>query len=323
VSDELDWLQGEAEPFAGETSWSPQAWEESALADRDVFDQSLRNAGLPSADIREALELRDDVASQAELWDRQIDEFRERTKDVRDFGTRPQVRKMTRQRNSVIDRLRDWFGGRSVRVDASEEVELRIPLFVLAAAEVPGCTASVETQQERGGGLEWGITIFGTGLGGSAQVTVASSSKFSAASGEIKVVFLPASVTVEKVTMLDDGREVGHGHRVDASRLEKTGALGLRLLPEGMIPPLGALAERFPLAEDTTGAVASYEYTYARSGNGDLSVGVQAFGTGLRLKATVELSESITVAYGLAAGVDYELHQLAEGYGLLWAPVRS
>ena len=223
------------------------------------------------------------------------------------------------KRGSLVDRLREWNRGRKFQVEATRQVELRIPLFVLAAAHPAGCTAGLETQQERTGGLEWGVTLFGTGLGGSAKVAVTSSAKFSAASGEIKVVFLPASVTVEKVTVLERGRRVGGGHRVDASNLAKSGAPGLLLLGHGRTPPMGDLAERFPLAGDGSGAVATYEYAYKRSGEGDLNVGAKAFGVDIKLKATVELSNSITVTFGLVAGSDYELHRLAEGNGLIWA----
>ena len=79
---------------------------------------------------------------------------------------------------------------------------------------------------------------------------------------------------------------------------------------------MGDLAERFPLAGDGSGAVATYEYAYKRSGEGDLNVGAKAFGVDIKLKATVELSNSITVTFGLVAGSDYELHRLAEGNGL-------
>jgi hypothetical protein len=176
----------------------------------------------------------------------------------------------------------------------------------------------VEDEVEDLGALKWGVTVFGTGLGGSAQLTVSSSSKFTSTSGEIKVVFLPAVVTVEKGTMLKDGRSVGEGYRVDATQLRTTGAPGLLLLPNGASPPIGEVAQRYPLSGDASGAVATYEYAYMRSRNGDLNLGAKAYGIDLSLKASVTLSRSVTLTYGLVAGVDYELHWLEEGNGLVW-----
>jgi hypothetical protein len=209
--------------------------------------------------------------------------------------------------------------GRRFRVEAQEEVELRIPLFVLAAADVAGCTASVTTTVKKGGALKWGITVFGTGLAASAKISVTASSRFTASSGETKVVFLPASITVERGTMLRNGQAIGHGTRVDASNLKQSGAPALLLSPKGARPAIGAIAERYDLAGDTSGAVATYEYLYERSGGAELTLGAKAFGVDLSLTGTIELYESLTLTYGLAGGADYELHQVREGCGLVWA----
>ncbi|MGZ4317060.1 MAG: hypothetical protein ACXVRS_14695 [Gaiellaceae bacterium] len=234
------------------------------------------------------------------------------------FDTPPEVIELTNNRLSAVDRLRDWFSGRAFRVEQKEDIDLRIPLFVLAAANVAGCTASITTEQEALGALKWGVTVFGTGLGASAQLTVTSSSKFTSTSGEIKVVFLPASVTIEKGTMLKDGRSIGEGYRVDAAKLRTTGAPGLLLLATGKSPPIGEFAEKYPLSGDTSGAVATYEYAYTHSRSGDLSLGLKAYGIDLSLKATVTLSRSVTLTYGLVSGFDYELHRLEEGNCLVW-----
>jgi len=321
VTDGTDWLHGEVEPFAGEARVLTEPWDEAALTRRDAFDASRRDAGLDDTAVREALELRDEAAAEAEHWDTEIQAFRERTKHI-DFAFPPQqLQGMVHRRSSVLNRLRDWVAHREFQVDAREDVELPIPLFVLAAPDRPGCSATVETRQDGTRALQWSVKIFGTGLGGNATLAAGSSSTFSAASGEIKVVFLPVSLPVENVTVFEDGDVIACGRRVDASKLERSGELGLLLLPKGASPPIGPVAQRFPLSGDTTEAVATFQYTYERSGGGELSVGAKAFGAELKLEAKVDLSESVTVTYELVAGVDYELHRLAEGDGLVWWPL--
>jgi hypothetical protein len=98
------------------------------------------------------------------------------------------------------------------------------------------------------------VTIFGTGLGGTVTGKVTSSSRFTAASKEIKVVYLPASATIEKGTILQGERPIANGYRLDVSQL-KTERPGLLLLRAGMQPPVGEIFERFELSGDPSGAL--------------------------------------------------------------------
>jgi hypothetical protein len=319
----VDWLYGEAEPLQGRVRVSAQSWADSVLADRNTIEPSLRDAGLREADVLEVLELRDDVARQAQHWDGQIDDFRARTAHLRGWVAPPEFEEMIIKRNSVVDRLREWFAGREFIVEASEHRELRIPVFVLAAADVFGCTATVSMQREHGVELEWGVTIIGTGLGGGANVTVSSSATFSAASGEVKAVFLPAVVPVERGTVLKDGRRIGAGYRIDAASLAQSELeLGVMLL-RSEVPAMGKPVKRYRLADDAAGAIATYDYSYTSSQSRKLSLGVNAFGADMHLSASVAPSHSMIVTYALAGGTDYELHELAEGCGLIWAPTAA
>ncbi len=208
----VDWLYGEAEPLEGRVRVSARSWADSALADRDVVEPSLRDE-LRETDVLRGARATRRRGAPAQSWDGQIDDFRApKTGDMRGWVTPPELEEMIVKRDSAVDRLRDWLAGRAFIVEAREDRELRIPVFVLAAADVPGCTATVSMKRERGVDLEWGVTIIGTGLGGGANVTVSSSATFSAASGEVKAVFVPAVVPVERVTVLKDGRRIGEGY---------------------------------------------------------------------------------------------------------------
>jgi hypothetical protein len=74
-----DSLPGDAEPLDGQVRVSAQSWAESVLVDPDLLEPGLRDAGLSETDVHQALELRDEVASQARYWDGQIADFRART----------------------------------------------------------------------------------------------------------------------------------------------------------------------------------------------------------------------------------------------------
>ena len=209
--------------------------------------------------------------------------------------------------------------GDHLELDDVDVLNLSIPIFVLAAPDVEGCTAAVRIEKAITGEFVWGVKLFGTGLGGAAKITVKVRAGFSAARGEVKEVFVPVSVNAEKGVLRRRGKSIGPAVRVDADNLRPLGAVAPRLLPRETAFTLGALVERYPLAGDTTGALAEYEYLYERIAAGETEIGVKAFGVDLSLKASVERARSMTVNYQLAGGFDYELHGLGAGDGLVWA----
>ncbi len=265
------------------------------LIDRDVLEPGLRDAGLSETDVHQALELRDEVASQARYWDGQMGDFRARTGHLRFFDTPPELQEMIAQRESALKRLRNWFAGREFIVEAREEQRLLIPVFVLAAADVAGCTATVSMRREQDVDLEWGVTIAGTGLGGGASLTVSSSATFGAASGEVKEVFVPVAVPVERVTVLKDGRRIGEGYRIDAAalRVSKGFEAAVRRLPGEAVSSVGRLAKRYLLAGDVPGSIATYDYMYTGSHSRKVTLGVQAFGADLHVSASTAPSRSV------------------------------
>jgi hypothetical protein len=314
---ETGWLDGEAQPLAGQVGMTTKQWDRTALDHRNAFEFGLREAGLPDPDVLEALTVRDDVAHLTTRLGEQIEHFWATTNEEYET-TPPEVEELYSAQVSALDRLRNWFSGRSFRVDDTTTTDVRIPLFVLSAASVPGCTASFSREQTAEGQLSWDVTIFGTGLTATGSLEVSTSATFTAASGEAKVVFLPGSLTVEKVTALKHGRVVGRGYRVDGSRFKSDSQPGLRLLAPSMVLPAGELVSKYPLADDTTGALAKYKYSDKASASKELQLGIKAFGVDVKLKAEAKRSTSVEVTYELKGGFDYELRRFAEGDGLVW-----
>ena len=315
-----DWMQGTVTPLAGEVRFESTPWEDAAVVDRDAFRRSLKDAGLSAGDARQALKVRDEVAVEVGYLDGQIEKWRAADGDKRYVTAPPELVDLYSRQGSALERLRGWLSNRRFKVESRETVKLRMPLFVFAAADQPGCTATVEFGSEKKASAEWGVTVFGTGLGGNADLKVTTSDSFPAAAGEVKVVTVTVSVVVESGTRLKDGTPVGAARRLDGSKLRQYGELGLLLLDKGKAPPLGDYVTHYPLAGDTTGAPSNHKRTYERTVAHKLTLGAKAFGADLSIGASVELSSSVSLSYDLAGGVDYQLHTVRDGDGYLWLP---
>jgi hypothetical protein len=165
------------------------------------------------------------------------------------------------------------------------------------------------------------MTVFGNGLGGSQELKLSAAASFSAAAGETKAVFQPVTLTLQKVAVLRNGRQISSGVQVDSASAHTFSSPGLLLLSPEVRPPAGAPVYRFPLAGDTTGALATYTWVYGRTFKKNLSLGAEAFNTKLALTVGTELTTQVMLEYGLRGGRDYTLLSVAEGDGLLWTPL--
>jgi hypothetical protein len=167
------------------------------------------------------------------------------------------------------------------------------------------------------------MTVFGSGLGGSQELKASAAASFTAAAGEAKAVFQPLKLTLQRVAVLLEGRQVAGGVQVDSAGIRTDASPGLLLLSSQARPPVGRTVQRFPLVGETTGALAAYTWVYARSSKKNLSVGLDAFHTKLSLSVGTELTTQVTLQYEPRGGHDYTLPRVAEGDGLLWAPADS
>lgn len=316
-----DWLSGTTEPLESKVAVGGQAdWAESALRSRDAFASGLRSIGLPDDQIEAAVSLRDDTEAQLQAIDLDIESYR--PPGVL-FAADPVPPELYARRQSVWRRLADLFSDREIRVLDTAQADVRVPLFVLSGADVTGCTATFDHEQMRTRPLTWSMSVFGSGLGGSRELKASAAASFTAAAGETKVVFQPLTLTLQRVAVFQGGRQIGGGVQVDSGAVSTGTSPGLLLLSSSAKPPAGPSVQRFPLAGDTTGALATYTWVYARTAKKNLSVGVNAFQTDLSLTVGTELTTQVTLQYELRGGHDYDLLRVAEGDGLLWAPASS
>jgi hypothetical protein len=293
----LEWIRGEEEPVEGSSTVAWRTWEDTALDSPDDFSTALAETGFTPTEIADAMATRD--AAQEEVRAA----VAESAEDAR---------------RGALQRLRDWLAGRKVVVEERELVNLKLPLFLLAAPSAAGSTAQFTTSVERGSGLGWSISLSGTGLSGEAKVDASLSAGFEAAAGEAKLVFLPVIATAEKLRVTEAGRQ---SVRIDLSEMRRDEGVapGVVLLAPDARPPIGAVEQTYPLAGDTSGAPATYKFAYKQTKSHGLKVGIKAFGADLSLESSSTLETSVSLSFGLPGGRDYELHRLAEGDGVLWA----
>jgi hypothetical protein len=314
-----DWLSGTVEPLDGKVAvGGPKNWVDAALQSRDAFASSLRSIGLSDDEVERTVSLRDDTEAQLQAIELEIERYR--PPGVM-FAVDPVPTELYARQRSVYRRLADYFSDREFRILDTTMTEVRVPLFVLAGADVEGCTAKFDQEVMRTRPLTWSLTVFGSGLGGSRELKSSSAASFTAETGEAKVVFQPLKLPVQRVAVVLDGRQVGGGLQIDSAGIRTDASPGLLLLSSEARPPAGSSVQRFPLAGDTTGALATYRWVYARTAKKNLSLGLSAFDTKVSLTVGTELTTQVTLQYELRGGHDYALLRVAGGDGLLWAPV--
>jgi hypothetical protein len=289
----------------------------AAIESREAFDSGLRAIGLPESEVARIVSLRDETDTQLRAVNAEIRRYRPPDEH---YAFDPVPPNLYVRRDSLWRRLADSLAGREIRVLEATDADVRVPLFVLSCPDVDGCAAAFDREEMRGHALAWSLTVYGSGVGGSRDVSASASAGFTAAAGETKLVFIPLTVTVQRVAVLEAGRQIGTGVQVDGSSVRTDSNPGLLLLPPGTTPPEGAPVQRFPLAGDTTGALATYQWKYTRTSKRNAEVGLEAFGMKASLKVGSELSTQVVLKYELRGGYDYVLLNVAQGDGLLWAP---
>ena len=318
------WMAGTVKPLEGLTELGT-AGEWGEAVDDVAFKQGLRAAGFPESDIIEAAAVRNVESCGRRTrpyYDQyESDHYPEKQqypgRHVRDgkyfYETAPVVDRPLD--NIRWSRLVDWFSGRRVTVLETAKIPVRIPLFLLGCADVDGCTAVLSHEATKSQTLAWDMTIYGSGLSGSRDITTVVAAKFSAAAGQVKVIFLDLTLPVQRIEITKDGRTIGTGFQIDGANVQPAASPGLCLLSAASRPPTGGEITRFPLAGDTTGALSTYQWTYKRSTKMTATLGVKAFNSALTLNYGSTLTDQVSLTYELRGGHNYGLLAAAQGHG--------
>jgi hypothetical protein len=313
------WLSGKPERLVGATQLiGATDWTQRAVYSPNEFKRGLHDLGFPEAEVQGALALQAEVAERDRQVGAKLAELEERDRWTSHLTTPADVLKLLRERESLYSRLKDWLGGRELRIQDVAESPVRVPLFLLSAPAPEGCVTMFQQSVMRGQALTWTLSVGGSGLGGGSTLQVSSSWQFSAQSGERKAVFVPLTVTVARVDIVANGRTLSSGVQVVASELKETQPPGLVLLEPDAHPPIGQLLKEFSLSGDTTGAVATYDYNYEHRDEGSLQVGLEAFGVKTSVAFQATMTSAAALKLELRGGHDYIMHSLAEGGGIAW-----
>ncbi|WP_158761685.1 hypothetical protein [Streptomyces sp. NRRL S-146] len=310
------WIRGDIEPLIGKTSMvSMTSWDFIALYHPKAFARALSDLGLSDEQVSEILAIRDQMAPELDQIDRAELVDRLTYKMMPNYEL---LQRIALARRRLVERLEAWFRGRTVRVNSSRDVDVRIPLFVLSAPDAAECKASFERSDARGRALGWNVSVFGSGMAGAANLRTTASWKFSANRAERKLVFMSVRLTVLNVTIFERGRALERRQHIDISNLRCQNAPGLILLAPDVDIPCGELLNRYPLAGDTSGAIAEYEYRYEQSSNNSLEIGVSVPSSNVKAQVQISVDGTMTLRHELRGGFNYSLHRLAEGHGILW-----
>lgn len=337
---DLSWMRGIEEPIQGSAEANVIRWEEAALANPSRLVTEMGMLGFPAREIQSAFELAVDAKTEIDKAILKSERLQKRGTAIEKGSNTPigagkspwpeilmgrAIKAGGRHvynsaRKSAVNRLAEWMRHRTIEVEDRVRINLKLPLFIISAAKAPGCATSFTMEHTRAQDLGWSVTILGTGLGADSAVSASASATFRVAAGESKVVFLPITVAVERVSVLDRGKPVSQRHRIDVSGLNKqTGDPGLLLLSEDAMPPLGIRKHKYELAGDRSGAIASFEYVYTQASDIPMKVGIKTYGVDLGLSFQTTLNRNVKLAYDLCGGYDYDLYQTAEGDGVLWS----
>src|SRR5262249_15950565 len=151
--------------------------------------------------------------------------------------------------------------GQELRKEESAEATIRIPLWTFAAPAIDGCDASVEHAEKRGSALSFDLLVLGNGPNGSAEYRTTTRWTFNPSPGETKTIFVVATLRVGRVVILKHGRPVGNGVQVDTTAAQVSEPAVL-LLPADAKVPVIDVVKNYPLADDTSGGIATYRYEY-------------------------------------------------------------
>ncbi len=312
----LGWVHGRKRRLTATSSVQVRSWEDLAERSPAEFASNLGAMGFESKEIEDATGVRGAGDSDR---DAALRDYLRTHPSYQRHEAHDQVREWRHVSEYIrippLERLRDWIAGRHLTLVDRRSVSLKLPLFVLAAPGTKGAKVGFEASTSQGRSLDWSISVAGTGLGGEATVTTEVSIDFEANAGEAKLVFLPVTVTVEKL-QTDDGRITTQVSVMDVR--EQAPVPGLLLLAPTARPPAGVLRQTYPVSGDTTGALATYGYRYRKTRAHSLSIGVKAFGADLSVKCATSMDASVALSFNLPGGHDYKLYAPANGDGVLW-----
>jgi hypothetical protein len=311
MNGDVEWLQGEV--FA-----EPLQPEEIALSDQANFLSGLTHLGLSDSAVAEARSLLTQVESATVA----IDDFKRVHGDAY-FVTPPELERLYKEQESRKQRFFNWVSRRTIQVERTQELVEKVPVFLLSAPDVSGCSVSFSLNDQLMRNLDCKLAVYGSGLSVGSKWSCRARCQFGAQAGEAKLVFVLAEITVGDVAILEKGKKVGQGRQITAVEYKANSEPGATLVPSHSIYQSGSLAMTYPLLGDSSASISKYDYDYAQANTVGFTLGLKAFGADVGLTVDVTLEREIGLTYNLIGGYDYHLHNLTTGQGISWKSDRA
>ena len=308
--------EGASERLEGDIDAQHLTWEERVFADPACFRSGLHDLGLSDSEIAETWSVFSEMSKPLDSIDHQIREFEERDISLH-LRTPEELKRLYEKRRSTLERISDRFKAQTFRIDSTTQSALRIPVFIISAPAVEGCSVSFTASTQLTHNLNFRLAVYGSGIDGTTKASCETHAEFIVNAGDAKVVFLPAELTVGEVSVLAKGRVIGQGSQIQAIDFPDSEP-AVALIPPDAYPSAGALVKTYLLGDDTTGDVSTYSHDYYQYGTRGFSLMAQAFGLNLGLKVEVALNRTVGLTYMLKGGRDYSLHYVHEGLGITW-----
>jgi hypothetical protein len=284
------------------------------VENRTAFAEGLTQLGIAAAERDEVLRLRDDVAREVRALN---DDYAAIARASFPPAPALEAIAIAEQRRRAYLRLSAWFTDRHFEVRHRATTELRIPVFVLSAPDAAGCRSEIVPTGTPPTALSARFTLHGMGGGAHGHVTVTG--RVCATPGSSTIVFVPVNVAVAEVAVHDDVGPMGEGALISIAGAPCTaGPAGLRLAAEET--PTGEPLHTYSHRADLTGQVFSYERRTGsiHSAGREMRLGLSVGGVEATVTVEVALAGPLTVATDLAGGRDYDLHETAQGHGVVW-----
>lgn len=210
------------------------------------------------------------------------------------------------------------------RVEQTITKQVKIPLFRFSSPQITGSKVTyreMESEQTEGG---WSISVLGTGMGATQTFKVKHSAEFESTNGAYKLIFVPVTLQISLVSIYMGSECVGRGLRAEMCTMkgEYSFNKGIASIPESIgsqdIPQEDVEGHLFPLAEDTSGGIATYTQTWVDANEISVMIGIEAFDIKGSSKAVIKQERELELKFALPTGRNYLLKPIKDGHGLVW-----
>jgi hypothetical protein len=281
-----------------------KTWGDEAIRDFDVLRKGLQEISPDETIVRKTI------------------------RAYREHGFPLSKRKINRMNDEEKKDIRKLFkrllGIRRYKIEKAKTMTIRVPLFTFSAPAVDKSKVTYEETTDFTEAQGWVISLIipGLGMGASQEFKTQFSCIFSCRAGNIKTVFVPIRLRVNKMGIYENGVRIGDGGlRVTAEggKTERNYKRGIKeCTPEECEGYSNYLIDEFLYRDDKLGDIETSAHLLSTRKPKEISIGLNVHGLQTSLKAQISLEKRVRLEYNLPGGYDYFLYGLKKQLGIGW-----